>query len=78
MVDSEFTRGKFKQIIKMFRIKGQDNPTAEEPADASVLNTQDAKVFNTQTNTDVLRKLTGNNNINAVAPNTAQPGVVNG
>jgi hypothetical protein len=63
----------------MFRIKGQDNPTAEEPADASVLNTQDAKVFNTaQTNTSIIRAITGNNNINAVAPNTAQPGVANG
>jgi hypothetical protein len=76
MVESDFSRGKFKQVIKMFRIKGQDNPTAEEPADSSVLNTQDAKVFNTaQTNTSIIRTLTGNNNINAVAPDTAQPGV---
>ncbi len=77
MVDSEFSRGKFKQILKMFRIKGQDNPTAEEPADPSILNTQDAKVFNTNTNTSFLRAVTGNNNINAVAPNTALPGVAN-
>jgi hypothetical protein len=78
---SEFNRGKFKQTLKMFRIRGQDNPSAAEPVQTSIVaseNTTDAVTFNQNTNNSILSAIGAKpNNVNKNAPNTALPGVVN-
>lgn len=80
---SEFNRGKFKQTLKMFRLKGQDNPSAPESTQASLVaseNTQDAATFNKNTNQSILNAIgvrSNTNNVNASVPNTSLPGIVN-
>ena len=77
-VDSEFVRGKFKQMLKMIRIMGQDNPKADEPTQSSTLSTQAGADSITQTNSNILAAITKkNNNVNSTPPNSALPGVQN-
>jgi hypothetical protein len=77
-VTHEFSRGKFKQNLNGFRIKGQDNPAAPEAE--FVLNpetTTDAAAFNKQTNTNILAAITSGNNTNTKSPSVQTPGQSN-
>jgi len=77
-VQSEFTRGKFKQVLKMIRVVGQDNPKAEEPTQTSTLSNQVKTPTILETNNNVLAAITKKtNNVNASAPNPSLPGIVN-
>ena len=74
----EFTRGKFKQTIQGFRIKGQDNPNA--PEKEFVLNsesTSDSVATISQTNASILASLPNLNNVSLNQANLSIPGVIN-
>ncbi len=77
-VSHEFSRGKFKQTLSGFRLKGQDNEAAPEAE--FVLNpetTTDAASFNKQTNASILSAITSGNNNNTRSPVTQVPGQSN-
>jgi hypothetical protein len=77
-VQSEFSRGKFKQVLKMIRVIGQDNPKAEEPAQSSTLANQAKAPTIIETNNNILAAITKKtNNVNANAPTPSLPGIVN-
>jgi hypothetical protein len=77
-ITHEFTRGKFKQTLDGFRIKGQDNPKA--PVKEFALNaesTSDAVAFNNATYSSIRAALPNLNNVNIKQPNLSLPGIVN-
>ena len=77
-VSSTFSRGSFKQVLKMIRILGQDNPTAPEAAQPSILPTQEKTPTILETNNNILAAITKkNNNVNSAPPNPGLPGVIN-
>jgi hypothetical protein len=83
-VESNFSRGKFKQVLKMFRLRGQDNPSAPEPTSTSLLASENTSSSLSATNASILNSPIGkggnlgkNNNVNPSAPNNSLPGVVN-
>ncbi len=65
----------------MFRVRGQDNPSAPEPVQKSIVsseNTTDAVTFNQNTNNSILAAIGARpNNVNTNGPNPSLPGVVN-
>lgn len=74
----EFSRGKFKQTLSGFRIKGQDNPKA--PEKEFVLNsesTSDSVATISQTNASIFSALPNLNNVNLNNVNLNVPGIVN-
>ncbi len=76
-VSNEFNRGKFKQTLGGFRIKGQDNPKA--PVAEFVLNaesTTDSVATISQTNASILAAISNLNNVNVNLPNLALPGAI--
>ena len=74
-VESDFSRGKFKQQLKMFRVKGQDNPNAEEPSKTTVLSADNAN--ESIPISPYASQRTQQNTVNPAPPNPALPGVVN-
>lgn len=77
-VSHEFSRGKFKQTLSGFRLKGQDNDAA--PEGEFVLNsetTTDAAAFNKQTNANILAAIASGNNNNTRSPVTQVQGQSN-
>lgn len=83
---SEFNRGKFKQTLKMFRIRGQDNEGASEPVQASIVssdNVTETQAFNqssgytAQSQAQRSFPATQTNNVNNNPPNSSLPGIVN-
>lgn len=77
-VASTFSRGSFKQILKMLRIPGQDNPSAEPATQTSTLASQAKAPTILETNNNILAAITKkNNNVNTSPPNPGLPGIVN-
>jgi len=72
-VSSSFSRGMFKQVLKMLRIPGQDNSAAESSPQTNI-------VLNTSPNnasSSYYGQVTGKNNVNSNPPNPGLPGVIN-
>jgi hypothetical protein len=77
-VSSAFSRGSFKQVLKMIRIPNQDNPKAETGAPVNTLSNQIKDPTIKETNNNGLETITKkNNNVNSTPPNPSLPGVVN-
>jgi hypothetical protein len=77
-VSHEFSRGKFKQTLNGFRLKGQDNDAAPEAEFVLSPETPtDAASFNKQTNASILSAITSGNNNNTRSPVAQVPGQSN-
>lgn len=80
---SSFLKGKFTQVLKLMRMRGQDNPNAPEPEKPSILAAENisdsiaANNFVKNTNTNILAAIQKSNNVNSSPPNTSLPGVIN-
>jgi hypothetical protein len=76
-VTSTFSRGSFKQVLKMLRIPNQDNPKADQGPQVSTLSNQVKPPTIVETNNNILAAITKkNNNVNTNPPTPTLPGVV--